>query len=550
MALPLRASPVLPHRALFRLLSTVVAACLATGLPSAGPAFAGGDPSIDALRRRLEDDDPAARASAVRRLAGALDEPSLRLVIHTLSDRHPYVRRAAAGVLGAIVDLPTRTRLLKEVPAWKEALPRAEMAVAFSAWADRDGRTGLLRALGDREPSVRTTAAEALGDDPDDSAARALLLATTDPDGLVRATALDALLRTQGLATHGEIGGSGAGDGRAGGGGGGRGRGGGPGPAATGTATRLVIPWKALSKDKDERVRLSALEGSVAMGGETALFAVEHGLGDAVWSVRLVAAELSGTVRDKRMLAPLIEVLRDPRDRVAQAAGRSLVKLTGIPFDADPVRWHSWLEGDGAAFDPSTVEPRKTSAFDPGGKTFSPVKFLDLPLASSHVTFVLDASGSMSAADSAGVSRWDRVRAELSRVLETLGTSAEGNVVVFSDDAVSLFPSAVRFSPAVREKIAKTLEGRPPAGKTALFDGIAKALDDPVVDSIVVLSDGAPSAGAHFTKTDLREELRRTNRWRHARIDVISVGTDEVAKRWRSLLKDIAEDHQGRCIGP
>jgi Mg-chelatase subunit ChlD len=102
----------------------------------------------------------------------------------------------------------------------------------------------------------------------------------------------------------------------------------------------------------------------------------------------------------------------------------------------------------------------------------------------------------------------------------------------------------------VRDRVAKTLAGRPPAGKTALFDGIAKALEDPVVDAIVVLSDGAPSAGSWFTKTDVREELAKANRWRRARIDVISVGTDEVAKRWRSLLRDLAEDHGGRCLGP
>ncbi len=495
---------------------------------SARPSLGGGDPSIDALRRRLEDDEPAGRAAAVRRLAGALDEPSLRLVIHTLSDRHPYVRRAAGGVLGAIIDGAVRARLLKEVPTWKGAVARAEMAAAFAVWADRDGRTGLLRSLGDSEASVRVAACEGLSGDTDESATRALLLATTDADGLVRATALDGLLRGPGAA----IGSAKAPMG------------------PTGGPSRPAIPWKALSKDKDPRVRLSALEGSVAMGGDAAVFAAEHGLDDAVWSVRLVAAELSGTIRDRRVLAPLIEALRDPRDRVAQAAGRSLVRLTGIPFDADPVRWKSWLDGDGAMFDPATVEPRQASNFDPGGKTFSAVKFLDLPLASAHVTFVLDASGSMSAADSAGVSRWDRVRAELDRVLLTLGTSAEGNIVVFSDEAVTLFPSAVRFSPAAREKISKALEGRPPAGKTALYDGIAKAIEDPVVDSIIVLSDGAPSAGAHFTKTDLREGLKKANRWRRARVDVISVGTDEVAKKWRSLLKDVAEDHGGRCIGP
>src|SRR5204862_6589035 len=99
--------------------------------------------------------------------------------------------------------------------------------------------------------------------------------------------------------------------------------------------------------------------------------------------------------------------------------------------------------------------------------------------------FVLDASGSMAEKDAAGVSRWDRVRDEVDRVLERLGSSAEGNVVLFSDEATALFPSAVRFSPAARTKVRETLAARPPAGKTALYDGIAKALEDPAIDDLI-----------------------------------------------------------------
>ena len=51
-----------------------------------------------------------------------------------------------------------------------------------------------------------------------------------------------------------------------------------------------------------------------------------------------------------------------------------------------------------------------------------------------------------------------------------------------------------------------------------------------------------------FTKTDLREGLGRANRWRRARIDVIAVGADDVAKRWRTLLRDVAESTGGRFV--
>src|SRR5204863_9043731 len=171
-------------------------------------------------------------------------------------------------------------------------------------------------------------------------------------------------------------------------------------------------------------------------------------------------------------------------------------------------------------------------------------RFLDVPIASPHVSFVLDASGSMRETDDGKTSRWDRVRVEVDRVLAALGTSAEGNVVVFSDAAETLFPSATRFGAAARERVKTSLLARLPAGRTALYDGIALALADPDVDTVIVLSDGAPSAGQFFTKSDVRAEVARANRWRRARIDVVGGGGQSTG-RWKTLLADLAKDSGG-----
>jgi HEAT repeat protein len=457
------------------------------------PSLASDPADLAAVRRLLEAEEAADRASAVRRLAGRTDEAAYRLVVATLVDRHPYVRRAAAGVLGIAIEPALRARLLRDVPGWRETTARAEACRAFAQWADAEGRTGLLRLLADGDESVRAEAARCLGDDPDPAAEAALLRATSDRSGLVRATAID------GLA---------------------------PRPRVPG-GPRLDVVMEQGLRDGDWRVRLSALEGSVAAGGEAAVSAVSRGLTDAVWSVRLVAAESAGALRSKTVLAPLVAALSDPRERVAAAAGASLVEVTGIPFDPDPGRWKAWLSTEGAAFDPATVErrgPRQPSpVYASGG---APVRFLDSPILSTHVAFVIDASGSMAALLPQGGTRWDEVRKEIDRVLEAMGTAAEGNVVLFGDEAEALFPKATRFSPATRGHVRERLSDRAPSGRTALFDGIALALDDPAVDTLVVLSDGVPSAGGFFTRSDLRAELRRANRWRRARIDVVSIAAD------------------------
>jgi HEAT repeat protein len=494
-------------------LALLLAVLLGTAL--LGPeARAADGADLAAVRRALADDDPMARAAAVRRLAGSTDPAAVRLVSATLSDPHPHVRRAAAGVLGVAVDRATRRRVLADAAAWSDRTARADVCRAFAAWADEDGREGLLRALTDRDASVRAAASGWLGDDPEAGVGPGLLRAASDPDGLVRATALDALAAR----------------------------------AARDRAAWVPAPFRAGLEDRDPRVRLSALEGSVARAGETAAFAVGKGLTDSVWSVRLVAAELAGTVRDRRVLPPLVAALGDPRERVVQAAGGSLVRLTGIPFE--PVRspWEAWLVGDGAAFDPAEAPPAERRRSEVVSRTAAVARFLDLPLVSSHVSFVLDASGSMAEPDTGGGTRWERVQVELGRALERLGASAEGNVVLFADGAEPVFPEAVRFTPAARARVREVLGARRPSGRTALYDGIARALEDPSVDSIVVLSDGAPSAGSYRTKSDLRAELRRANRWRRARIDVVSIGADEVARRWRPLLGEIALDHGGHLL--
>ncbi len=490
---------VLPLRTALPVLWALL--CLARG------AAAEGD--LASIRRLLDDPSPRTRAAALRRLAGRQDRPALRLLVEALDDPHPYARRAAAGVLGAL-DEPLHRRLARDLGRLRA--PRARVAATRIAalWGGETGRALLLDFLGDRDGLVREAAVARLADDSSEAASEALRRALDDSAGGVRARALDAL----------------------------RGRDG-AGP-----------PSPDLLQDPDFRVRLSALESSVALGtpsagGEAAVVAVLRGLDDAVWSVRLRAAELAGAVRNRRLLAPLVAALGDGRQRVADAAHAALVALTGIPFDPDPEVWTGWLEGDGRAFDPQAEDRRPVPTHQGGSRTVAAPRFLDLPLPSRHIAFVIDASGSMKRRGPDGRTRWARVRQALATALEGLGRDACVNVVRFADEAEAAFAETRRLSASNRRALDAWLAEAVPAGRTALFDGIALALADPDVDTVVLLSDGAPSTGRFFTRTDLLTEVARANRWRRACIDVVDVGDDGIAKRWRSALRRLAEASGG-----
>ena len=489
----------------------VLLVLLGAGAPT---SEAGGGPDLGAIRRLLTSEAPTARAAALRRLAGEEGREVWKLLLEGLADPHPYVRRAAAGLLGAAPEA-ARGALEKAFSRLEPAIARSAACRALALWADDRGRRALLARLTDKEPTVRGAALRWLGDDPAEAVGAAIRGRLADRDGEVRALAVDALARR------------GAPD----------------------------VEVEALLADDDWRVRLSALEGSVVgtpplQGGGKAVVALLHGLEDAVWSVRFLAAELSRLVPDARLLPALVRTLSDPRRRVATAAHASLVALTGIPFDPVPQVWAQWLATDGVDFDPAARDqPEPARAGRPPGRdrTVARPRFLGLAVESAHVAFVLDGSGSMARRLPDGRTRWEEAREALEQALDGLGP-VSGNVFVFRDGVEGAFPATVRLSPARRRTLARWLAGLQPGGRTALYDGLAAALADPAIDTVVLLSDGAPSARRYFTKTDLLTEIARRNRWRKARIDVVSVGTDGVAARWRDVLKRLAEESGGSWL--
>lgn len=491
-------------------------------LSHAAPRVATAEPptaEVAAVRRLLKDPSPSARAAAARRLTGSSDPGALDVLVGCLDDPHAYVRRAAAGVLGLVPEPAARERLAREAARWKSETARREACQTWSLWLDDVGRRALLAALTDPVADVRVEALRWLSEDRDPAVRAAVRARLGDADPQVRAEALDALSLS-------------------------------PDPL---TPTLTAADVAGLLRDRDARVRLSALDAAVAMGGAGGAEAVVRALGDASWSVRLEAADLAPRTLDRRVLPALVQALKDERKRVAETAGRALVKMTRIPFDPDPAVWGAWLEGDGRSFDPAGAPPddapppRPPPPVPAGTRTVEGARFLDLPIVSRHVAFVLDGSGSMKELRPDGRTRWAEVVAELDQALGRLSGAAV-NVAVFSDEVAAALPRSQPLDAPRREALLRFVRGRAPGGKTALYDGVAWGLADPEVDTLVVLSDGAPSAGTYFTKSDLLAEVRRANRWRRARIDVIAVGADGVAQRWRDALQRLAQDSGGACL--
>jgi hypothetical protein len=97
----------------------------------------------------------------------------------------------------------------------------------------------------------------------------------------------------------------------------------------------------------------------------------------------------------------------------------------------------------------------------------------------------------------------------------------------------------IEMDDSLREDSVLYVEGLRAAGGTNVYEGLAAAFEDEYVDTIYLLTDGDPSAGAITDPLALREEVERWNSVRGIRIHCISVG------KASPLLSGIADDSGG-----
>ena len=74
------------------------------------------------------------------------------------------------------------------------------------------------------------------------------------------------------------------------------------------------------------------------------------------------------------------------------------------------------------------------------------------------------------------------------------------------------------------------------------------AFEDPQVDTLVLVTDGAPSEGARITRTTILEGLHEMNRHRLNRVHTVEIGARSTSRRWRGFLRDIAESTGGHYL--
>lgn len=290
-------------------------------------------------------------------------------------------------------------------------------------------------------------------------------------------------------------------------------------------------PWVGrFSEDRAPRLRVAAVVLGVELLDADAALDLARALGaDEDPGVRAACVTAVEDLGARGGLPWLVERMqREPRARTRQRALDALQRLTGMKYRADPRPWR-----DHIATLPADWRPARADFEPAAGGTAA---FAGLPLLSDRMAFLIDFSGSLWVAREDKGPRKEAVDAALAAALPRLDEAATFHLVPYTAEP---HPWRADAAPAkervVREALAD-FEACRERGSGNAYGAIEYALSKPDVDTIVLLTDGAPTGGRRWKMDLIVELLRFELRFRPVAIDLVLVDAPSgLAKRWKTI---------------
>lgn len=302
-----------------------------------------------------------------------------------------------------------------------------------------------------------------------------------------------------------------------------------------------------LARDKDPIARQAAAITLGESGSDGSLDALHGLVTDEDPIVRAEAIRQLAERRDLRSVRVLIARLDEETGRLRADIRDSLESLTGRDYGMNAKIWLKFWESEKESFKPPTPEERakaqaeraEKQKADDGG---SAVAFYGIDIVSTRFALIIDTSGSMSAKAYTGPTRIEVAKKQLAKTLDRLRDGVLFNVIPFDTTARSMEGELIELDKDTREDSKKYAEALRASGGTNIYDALELAFEDVRVDTIYLMSDGAPSVGEITDPSELRDEVARWNSVRGITIHCIAVGQDH------PLLRGLAEDSSGKYV--
>lgn len=355
----------------------------------------------------------------------------------------------------------------------------------------------------------------------------------------------------------------------------------------------VEIP-KALRKGKAWPSRVFLLELSLQSESVDSVQLALKSIDDKAPQVARVAARILGRSQDILALEPLIsamlrwegsrtqekaarggreELSKRARDRAWLACRDALHRLTGLSLHG-AIPYKNWISAHRDEIDPSQVDLDKIVKKSTG------VGLFGLELTGKNIAFILDISGSMLATDppteeaieaarrSTGVGdtvdqkltelmegrrRIIRARSQLCQAIEGLGDERRFTVIPFSSNVNPWSDVLLESSRKNRKSAIQFVQSLKASGITVTDEALAMALSDATLDTIYLITDGAPthmgSQGNQLpvdAKALMKRILEETRALNHLRgIRIFTLGFIDAEEQF---LKKLAEENSGKYV--
>lgn len=343
---------------------------------------------------------------------------------------------------------------------------------------------------------------------------------------------------------------------------------------ASGDPRGLEVVLQA-AREGDLETRAIAM-GSLARQprNELALGGVILGLRDSSPQVRAAALRAIGRFRLKGMVGALVDRLENERSEKLQLDTlKVLVEVTGKNMGLASEDWRKWWELAERSFE-----------FPKGEKGVTAVKAYDLDyfgieVASGQIAFLVDASSSMlqtvavkrrldedddqktpggggvtrrGPAEGAGeekegggeekglkARKIDILKKELVRVISELPAKTQINIIYFHTTFHPWKKKLQSLAGPGRGQAIQFVKELKNSTGTNVYDTLEHALKDDRVDTIFLLTDGAPTRGKYTDPATILRQIEAINRIRGATINCIAFGEES------KLLKQLADQNGG-----
>jgi hypothetical protein len=251
------------------------------------------------------------------------------------------------------------------------------------------------------------------------------------------------------------------------------------------------------------------------------------------FSVRRAAVTGLGKLGTKPGVTLLITRLEaEQRPRIRWAIVDTLQRLSGMKYRLDIRPWMKWLDEIGDDWTPVIQEAEQGKA-DRGDAT---IAFSGLPILSDRVCFLIDLSGSIWTKQADGTIPKDIVGERLQFAIDRLSEDTLFNVIPYINDPVPWMEEVQKAKPKTREAAKEFFTDCRARGAGNVYGAIQLALLDPNVDTIIILTDGAPSGGHRWNLELMVNLLVEQNRFRCVTYDTLLVGASKfLTGSWEEL---------------